>query len=562
MSKPSEQEEEAAPAFASPPKAAPLNVGSVADLERRLAEMGSQKKATPPPAPAPVFAQAPVPTVSAPAPAAAVKGGKNALLARIMAAKEKQKAAKEKTPSPPPPASVAPPPSADLLSGFDEPSTNNLPPPAYETNFLKDAPPPAFDAMVQQQQQPQMAPPAFNTMVQQQQMQFPPPPPIDSVLPPPPPLDDVLPPPPMPEGDLLDMGMPSAPTATAPMFEDLHMQQPQQQEFHPPPLPPPMEAAPPELDIDESILNALEPAEREAFLEEQKKIMEQIEREKSDNEASSATARAMAFDQRSSSAVANVAASYEGGGRSSSSRSRPSSGRGPTVNLGGDAGEVAVRGAEETQRAIEDGTAVIVNCLSCDQWMQVTEAAELMYCPICASVCPVEKKGAAKTSNMEAAAQLAADMELAQKLQNEEYEGAQHRRSRRSQSQQSSSAAEESTGKGWFDWLTGSTTAPAPATRSAPTSGISTRSSPSSSGGGGLVSAQTGEESRGYGSGTNIGGARVAAPQKSMFSCVADSMNTAVTQMYTFNADEEGNVHGVDSQGLLAMPDVSRQREN
>ena len=483
-----------------------------------------------------------------------------------MAAKEKQQASKEKKPTPPPPAPVAPPPTADLLSGFDAPSTmNNLPPPAYETNFLKDMPPPAFDTMVQpqQQQQPQMAPPAFDTMVQQQQMEFPPPPPIDSVLPPPPPLEDVLPPPPMPEGDLLGMGMPSAPTATAPMFEDLHMQQPQPQEFHPPPLPPPMEAAPPEPDIDESILNALEPAEREAFLEEQRKIMEQIEREKSNNEASSATARAMAFDQRSSAAVANVAASYEGGGRSSNSRSRPSSSRGTTVNLGGDAGEVAVRGSEETQKAIEDGTAVIVNCMSCDQWMQVTEAAELMYCPICATVCPVEKKGAANTSNMEAAAQLAADMELAQKLQNEEYAGAEQRRSRRSQ--QTSSSGEQSTGKGWFEWLTGGNAAPAPATRSAPTSGVSTRSSPSSSGGGGgggLVSVQTGEESRGYGSGMNTGGARMASPPKSMFSCVADSMNSAVTQMYTFNADEEGNVHGVDSQGLLAMPDVSRQREN
>merc|ERR1719217_1028529 len=97
---------------------------------------------------------------------------------------------------------------------------------------------------------------------------------------------------------------------SAPMFEDLQMQQPPPQ-YHPTPLPPPMEAAPPEPDIDESILNALEPAEREAFLEEQRKIMAQIEAEKSNNEASSAAARAMAFDQRSSSAVANVAASYE-----------------------------------------------------------------------------------------------------------------------------------------------------------------------------------------------------------------------------------------------------------
>merc|ERR1719343_1528644 len=165
---------------------------------------------------------------------------------------------------------------------------------------------------------------------------------------------------------------------------------------------------------------------------------------------------------------------------------------------------------------------------------------------------------------MEAAAQLAADAELAEKLQKEEYARSESRRSRRNRSQESSSAPAQNTGKSWYDWLTGGTAAPAPATRSAPTSGVSSRSSPSTGGGGGggLVSVQTGEESRGYGSGTSSGGARVAAAPKSMFSCVADSMGSAVTQMYTFNADEEGNVHGVDSQGLLAMPDVGRQREN
>merc|ERR1740117_1059717 len=217
-------------------------------------------------------------------------------------------------------------------------------------------------------------------------------------------------------------------------------------------MPPPMEASeqqqqqqPAELDIDESILNALEPAEREAFLEEQRQILVQIEKEKSNNETSGAAARAMAFDQRSSNAVANVAASYEGGGRttssssnSSSRRSKPSTATSTSssnsnsrmVDLGGGSGEVAVHGSEKTQQAIEDGTAVIVKCMSCDNWMQVAEAAELMFCPICQVVCPVEKKGAATTADMGAAAQLAADAELAEKLQKEEYAGAQERRSR------------------------------------------------------------------------------------------------------------------------------------
>eukprot|EP00536_Pseudo-nitzschia_multiseries_P019101 jgi/Psemu1/316681/fgenesh1_kg.3844_\ len=290
----------------------------------------------------------------------------------------------------------------------------------------------------------------------------------------------------------------------------------------------------------------------------------------------------MAFDQRSSSAVANVAATYERGGATTSSssssrnsnsnrsRSQPSASRSGnrTVDLGGATGEVAVHGSEKTQKAIEDGTAVIVKCMSCDNWMQVTEAAELMFCPICQVVCPVEKKGAATTADMEAAAQLAADAELAEKLQKEEYAGAEERRRTRSsnrtqqQQQQQQSSGE---GQSWYDWLTGSSApAPAPATRSSPSraapSGIgSTSASASTSASRGLVSAQTGEEGRSYGQGGGGSGARVAEP-KSMFACVADSMNTAVTQMYTLSADEEGNVHGVDSHGLLAMPDVSRER--
>jgi len=488
MSKEDNEEESAPPAFAVAPPPTALNVGSVADLERRLAEMGTEKKAPPPAlavAPAPVVAKAAAPVVSVAPPS--VNGGKNALLARIMAAKEKQ----EKKMAPPLPPAVAP---VDLLTDFDAPPTETeLPPPSYETNFLKDVPPPAFDVMENQHQQ------EFQYQQQQQhqhqQQEFLPPPPIDSVLPPPPPLNDVLPPPPlMPGSDYMTMGSsPSAPTASAPMFEDLHIQQP---EFHPPPLPPPMEAAPPQtpaaLDIDDSILNALDPAEREAFLEEQRKILEQIENEKSNNQASVAAARATAFDQRSTSAVANVAASYERG----------------------QAG-----------------------------W-------------------PVENMGAATTADMEAAAQLAADAELAEKLQKEEYAGAEERRSRprssnRSQQQQQQQQQQESSGEGksWYDWLTGTPT-PAPATRSTPAS--TTAASPPRSSG--LVSAQTGEEERGYGS-RGGEGARMAEP-KSMFACVADSINTAATQMYTLSADEEGNVHGVDSQGLLAMPDVSRPREN
>lgn len=90
MSKPAPEaaeEEEAPPAFAAPPAA---KTGSVEDLERRLAMLGDAEDAKKPAAvaAAPVNTdalQAP-PTVQAPAAAApaAVKGGKNALLVRLV----------------------------------------------------------------------------------------------------------------------------------------------------------------------------------------------------------------------------------------------------------------------------------------------------------------------------------------------------------------------------------------------------------------------------------------------------------------------------------------------
>jgi hypothetical protein len=469
-----------------------------------------------------------------------------------MAAKEKSQQAKVA------PAPQQPKTGGDLLMDFDAPSAGIDPPPSYDTNFLADLPPPAM---------PVAAPPAFDAVeftLPQQQTDFPPPPPIDSVMPPPP-MDNVLSPPPM-DDNMMIMMMPSAPAASAPSFEDLlggGLTQQPASEFTP--MAPPSLQEAPELDIDESILNALEPAEREAFLEEQRKIMEQIEKNKAGNQASGAAARAAAFDQRSTAAVAQVAASYD----NSSSRSRPkksssshrSSGVG-TVNLG-EGIEAPLHGSELTQKAIDDGTALIVQCMSCSNWMQVTQDAEVMFCPICQTVCHVEKKGAARASNMEAAAQLAADAELAEKLQKEEYARAQggggSSSTRRRQNRTPAPAPAASSQQSWYDWLTG---APAPAPTPA-------RGSAEIRPQRGLVAATTGEEfagrSRSFDESEGLmggGGARVAQ-QKSMFACVTDSIADAANQMtgLTLSEDQEGNVHGVDGSSLLAMPDVSRRRD-
>jgi hypothetical protein len=493
--------------------------------------------------------------------------------ARIMAAKEKSQQAK-----------VAPAPTtttttADLLMDFDAPSTGKDPPPSYDTNFLAGmAPPPAFDAMennngMNQMQQQQLLPPTSLIM------DFPPPPPIDFVMPPPPPpMENILPPPP-PLPEAMMMMAPYAPAASAPSFEDLLGGTVQPFDVHPPPLPPPVqEEAAAALDIDESILNALDPAEREAFLEEQRKIMEQIEMEKvNKHQPTGAAARAAAFDQRSTAAVAQVAASYEGRARpekssnkSSSNYTSSSSAGVRTVNLG-EGTQVPLHGQEKTKKAIEDGTAVIVQCMSCSNWMQVTGEAEVMFCPICQTVCHVEKKGAATSANMEAAAQMAADAELAEKLQKEEYSiaagGSSGSSSTRRRQARAPAPAASAAGQSWYDWFVG---APAPEPAAALSSNSrSAEIRPQR----GLVAATTGEEagvgrSRSYDESEGLmngggGGARVAQ-QKSMFACVADSITDAAHQMtsYSLSEDQEGNVHGVDSSSLLAMPDVSRRKDH
>ena len=53
---------------------------------------------------------------------------------------------------------------------------------------------------------------------------------------------------------------------------------------------------------------------------------------------------------------------------------------------------MALHRQEKTRTAIKNGTAVFVKCLNCDNWMQVTQSATLMFCPICSVVSQVAKQ--------------------------------------------------------------------------------------------------------------------------------------------------------------------------
>eukprot|EP00525_Craspedostauros_australis_P001196 CAMPEP_0198125710 /NCGR_PEP_ID=MMETSP1442-20131203/43191_1 /TAXON_ID= /ORGANISM="Craspedostauros australis, Strain CCMP3328" /LENGTH=585 /DNA_ID=CAMNT_0043785367 /DNA_START=35 /DNA_END=1792 /DNA_ORIENTATION=- len=583
MSKPAPEmtTEDTTPSFAIKPSEAPVN--DVEDLERRLAMLGGvggEGEAT---APAPVQApdlltlRAPKedskPAAKAPPAAAApASGGKSALLARIMAAQERTKQAQTKTeqPAAKQAAVTAPPTTQDLLMDLDAPNAIATPPPAFDTNLLPPPPPPAavappppFEAVHSVPMAPPMAPP----------------PPIEALAPPPPSFEAVAPPPPM--------SAPSAPMMqpSAPSFDLLGGAG----EIHPPPPPlDDVQAVPPppppmEMQIDNEVLAALDPEEREALLAEQRQIMEQIENDKVNSQASGAAARAMAFDQRSNTAAARAAGSMERPAppaRKSSSKKKKSKKSQRTIDLG--AGEeVPLHGQERTKQAIKDGTAIMVQCVNCQNMMQVTGHATLMFCPVCQVVSPVLKQGEANAPGAAAGdsedAQMDADAKLAQQLQNEEYKRAAGNGTSSSSSSSTRPATRQKAkpkqedGKSWYDWLVGSSTE-APAASSNIGTMPDSAASRSTGTSGGLISAQTGTErsrsydedegllgggSGGIGGGGIGGGARVAQ-QKGMFACVTDSIATATTAMYT---DTEGNVHGVDSSSLLAMPQVSRQRD-
>mmetsp|Transcript_17528 Transcript_17528/g.36789 ORF Transcript_17528/g.36789 Transcript_17528/m.36789 type:complete len:702 (+) Transcript_17528:133-2238(+) len=398
-----------------------------------------------------------------------------------------------------------------------------------------------------------------------------------------------------PSHDFLSDSLPAPP----PSFTEFEQQQ--QEQFNP--------------DMDDGIFayddegNPLSPKQRQAMIDEQRRLYEEIVKEKAANDAAIAQANADAFDSRSSSAAVKAMESQnqimdsvgrvdvngetsaaeddEEGARERRSRRMVKIGNNQTV---------ALHGQERTKKAIKEGTAILVQCINCQNWMQVTETATLMFCPVCQVVSPVIKQNEVMTKDE--AIQLTMDRKLAEKLQAEAY----------------ASEEEEDGGKGggkaeegYFAKLFGmggteeasSTSSPATASKTADDSwwgkissivsyGVAeepkergdlgvTRppgSSSSSSYPGqrrgvrtmnhtsissaGSSSPSRSEEYAGLlrpvtdGNEANLPAGRVAE-QKPLFSCIYDSVSTAASAAFSTGAGEdgEGNVHGVDSSSLL-----------
>ena len=214
-----------------------------------------------------------------------------------------------------------------------------------------------------------------------------------------------------------------------------------------------------------------------------------------------------------------------------------------------------LHGQERTREAIADGTAVMVQCTTCENWMQVTGAAQLMFCPVCQTVSPV--KGSGITD--EEAKQMAADAKLAEQLQKEEYEEADRAAatSRSPQQQQARAstvtASPSSKSTGWMEWLGFGTPVPPPVTSN-------TRAESSEIF---FTDSRDGGEDDGL-LGSRRQSARVAK-QQPLFACVTDSISTAANYAIhgtSLQEDAEGNVHGVDSSSLLAVTQVGRGSSN
>jgi len=328
--------------------------------------------------------------------------------------------------------------------------------------------------------------------------------------------------------------------------------------------------------------NPVSAEKRQALLDEQRRLYASIMQENAANEVAIAQASANAFDQRSSSAAARVMEDQVGQHISESTSASageanvdhidpPESRR--LVKIGNNQ-TVALHGQERTKKAIKEGTAILVQCINCQNWMQVTDTATLMFCPVCSTVCPVIKQDEVLTK--EEAIQLTMDRKLAEKLQADAY------------AEREKTEAAQVTEGGFFERLGGGilvTTDSIVQTISGLVSyGVSEETTqveqdtgrgelgvtrpPGASSSSSTYPGQrrarasvnnptssSAEETRGLLSpvvidgdnGANLPAARVAE-SKPLFSCVMDSVNSAASAVFSSGTED---AHGADASSLL-----------
>jgi len=145
------------------------------------------------------------------------------------------------------------------------------------------------------------------------------------------------------------------------------------------------------------------PTDTERLVKEQSEILEQLERENAANDAAIAAAATSDVlpPEMEMSNVTETTTNSRPITKSSSSATRQSTTRtvestsssrgGNTISIGPNT-RVTLRGEEQTRKAIDEGTAMIVQCVVCRNWMQVANTATLMFCPTCSTVSRAEKQ--------------------------------------------------------------------------------------------------------------------------------------------------------------------------
>lgn len=229
--------------------------------------------------------------------------------------------------------------------------------------------------------------------------------------------------------------------------------------------------------------------QRQVMINEQRQLYEQIMNEKAANDTAIAVAKAEEFDLRSSMSATRAMVQHSGSSLLSQSSQEGEDGStarmgmaGRDINSGGNEEDssssttttatrrmvqignnqmVALHGQERTKKAIKEGTAILVQCINCQNWMQVTESATLMFCPVCQVVSPVVKQTEVVTK--EEAIQLTMDRKLAEKLQ-AEYNSQGLDETVTEGQQQQGGSKKSGEDDGYFSRLFGSSTMKYPAT--------------------------------------------------------------------------------------------------
>lgn len=479
------------------------------------------------------------------------------------------------------------------LNEMKKVTAKTVEPPSMHKTSLPPPPPPSFDIFekqIEKQEQKKAAaavvttkppPPSFDTI----SMDFLQPPSASAPFASAPPAEEHPIQTTTPSFDLLSGFTPMAPPPSTTTMNGVV----------PPPPPPPFEEAmqfnAPTLedDIDFDLEGSgMTQEEKQKMIEEQRAIMEQIQREAMNNKASVAAIKADAFASRMTGNPQGQAAGVDGFSASEVEEQRriyeqiqkqakgmnanASTEGTSTVDIGGGQ-HVSIHGQEKTQESIREGTALLVECLNCNNWMQVAENATLMFCPICSVVSPVVRGD----HDMQVArlTQMEEDRKLAEQLQKEESEAYRQSSSNRRATTSRSAPTVET---GWWDSLSkGMNNAmvamgvipdeendPAHMSVSRPPGAISPGQRP-------LHAATTGEEGNereGLLQAEGGGGsfdhrrreARVAQSQP-LFSCIVDSVaNTASAVSSAVYGDDSDEVNGVDASPLFAIPKTGRDR--